>query len=58
MTRRNLFFSLVPRRYQKTRLQLVFWKFLSEKLQAGMCEGDAARMFLQEVPAEAAEDAD
>ena len=58
MTRRSLFFFLVPHGYQTTRLQLVFWKFLSEKLQAGMCEGDAARMFLQEVPAEAAEDAD
>ena len=58
MTRRNLFFSLAPHGYQKTRLQLVFWKFLSEKMQAGMSEGDAARMFLQEGPVGAAEDAD
>ena len=58
MTRRTLFFSLVPEGNQTTKLQLIFWKYLSEKAAAGMSEEYAARQFVEERSAGAAEDAD
>ena len=48
VTRRTLFFTLVPLEYQTTRLQLSFWKYLSEKTGAGVSEADAACQFVQE----------
>ena len=48
VTRRTLFFTLVPLEYQTTRLQLSFWKYLSEKTGAGVSEADAAHQFVQE----------
>ena len=56
MTRRTLFFSLVPEGNQTTKLQLIFWKYLSEKAAAGMSEEYAARQLVEERLAGAAED--
>lgn len=58
VTRRTLFYHLVPEEYQTTRLQLSFWKYLSEKTLAGLSEADAARQFVQEGLAGAASAAD
>ena len=56
MTRRTLFFSLVTEGNQTTKLQLIFWKYLSEKAAAGMPEECAARRFVKK--RSAAEDAE
>ena len=58
VTRRTLFFSLVPQEYQTTKLQLSFWKYQSEKTGAGMSEVEAARQFALEGQAGAAAAAD
>jgi hypothetical protein len=55
VTRRILFYSLVPPYvYQTSKLQLSFWKYLSEKVRTGMSETDAARQFVREGRARAA----
>jgi hypothetical protein len=54
MNRRNLFYSLVPQENQTTKLQLSFWKYLSEQTGAGMSEADATRQFVQDGQAGAA----
>ena len=47
LARKHLFFTLVPPEFQNSKLQLSFWKFCTQQVEAGSSEVEAAREFVR-----------